>query len=186
MDTLALDFQKIYADFRPLIQRYLARLVGEFEAEDLTQEVFVRVNQALPTFRGEAQVKTWIYRIATNLAVDRMRSPSFKAPASLDVPAEVAGDIEAIEQDLWSGEKSPSPEQQVFQQQRFACYCDYIKQMPEIYRLVVLLNQLGEYTAQEIADLLGLSLETVKMRLQRGKNRLLSELRAHCRADDWL
>ena len=53
-------------------------MVGEFEAEDLTQEVMVRVSRSLPNFRGESQLRTWIYRIATNAAVDRMREPSFK------------------------------------------------------------------------------------------------------------
>ena len=48
------------------------------------------------------------------------------------------------------------------------------------------LNQLGELTAREIAAMLGLSLEVVKIRLQRGKAKLLQELKAHCKAEDWL
>ena len=60
MSDAQLDFQKIHDDFRPRLQRYLARLVGEFEAEDLTQEVFLRISRALPTFRGDSQLHTWI------------------------------------------------------------------------------------------------------------------------------
>ncbi|MDE3089851.1 MAG: RNA polymerase sigma factor, partial [Chloroflexota bacterium] len=52
MNQIVLDFDQIHADFRPKIQRYLTRLVGKDEAEDLTQEVFVKVGRALPTFRG--------------------------------------------------------------------------------------------------------------------------------------
>ena len=187
MSEAELDFQKIHADYRPRIQRYLTRLVGEFEAEDLTQEVFLRVNRALPAFRGESQLSTWIYRIATNAAVDRMRQPSYKyaAPAALPADPEAA-EAGVEERDVWSGEPAPSLEQQVFSQQGLDCFCDFLEKLPVNYRLVVALNQLSEFTAREIADLLGLSLDVVKIRLHRGKARLLRELKAHCKAEDWL
>ncbi len=79
-----LDFQDIFADFQPKILRYLSRMVGEMEAEDLTQETFVKVSQAFESFRGESKLSTWIYRIATNTALDRMRSPSFQRNTSAD------------------------------------------------------------------------------------------------------
>ncbi len=180
------DFQKIHDEFRPRIHNYLARLVGDFEAEDLTQEVFLRISRSLHDFRGESQLQTWIYRIATNAAVDRMRTPSFKhAAGTLDHDLE-SGEIEIADRNLWTGEPAPALEEQVFRNEEFDCYCDFIEQLPESYRLVVALNQLGEFTAREIAEALGLSLEAVKIRLQRGKARLLQELKAHCRAEDWL
>ncbi len=181
------DFQKVHAEYRPRIQRYLTRLVGEFEAEDLTQEFFVRVSQALPTFRGEAQLLTWIYRIATNAAVDRMRQPSYQRTVSADVlenPDEE--EIEVEDRNLWTGKLAPTLEQQVFFKQGFDCFCDFLEQLPDTYRLVTALNQLGDFTAREIADLLGLSLDVVKIRLHRGRARLLQELKAHCKAEDWL
>ena len=64
------DFGKIYEDFRPRILRYLTRLVGEGEAEDLAQEVFVKIDRGLKTFRGESRISTWIYRIATHAAIE--------------------------------------------------------------------------------------------------------------------
>jgi RNA polymerase sigma-70 factor (ECF subfamily) len=67
MDAFAEDFETIHASYRPRISRYLERLVGQSEAEDLTREVFVRVSRGLPDFRGEAKLSTWIYRIATNV-----------------------------------------------------------------------------------------------------------------------
>jgi RNA polymerase sigma-70 factor (ECF subfamily) len=76
MEACALEFQKIYDTYQPKILRYLTRMVGESDAEDLTQDVFVKVNKALGDFRGESKVSTWLYRIATNVAMDRMRSPS--------------------------------------------------------------------------------------------------------------
>ena len=74
-------FQKIYEDFRPKIIRYLTRMVGESEAEDLTQEVFTKIGQALKTFRGESQLSTWVYQIATHAALDR-RTDSLHRAAS--------------------------------------------------------------------------------------------------------
>ena len=69
-------FQKIYEDFRPKIIRYLTRMVGDSEAEDLTQEVFTKIGQALKAFRGESQLSTWVYQIATHVALDRIRQRS--------------------------------------------------------------------------------------------------------------
>lgn len=54
----------------------MMHLIGESEAEDLTQEILVKVNRALPDFRGDSSLSTWIYRIATHTAIDRLRSRS--------------------------------------------------------------------------------------------------------------
>src|SRR5918994_3131273 len=70
------EFRAIYDEFAPGIQRYLARLVGSADAEDLTQEVFARAHRAMATRRGESLVSTWLYRIATNAAIDRLRAAS--------------------------------------------------------------------------------------------------------------
>ena len=72
-----LTLDGIYKDHRRRVLIYLTRLVGEAEAEDLTQEVFVKVGKGLKDFRGESHLLTWIYRIATNTALDRLRSPAF-------------------------------------------------------------------------------------------------------------
>ncbi len=187
MTASAYDFSQIYADFHPKIVRYLGQLVGETEAEDLAQEVFIRVHRALPGFRGDSQLSTWIYRIATNTAIDRLRSPSSRRMVEMDAgqEAEEAGDEQA-DRDAWTGEEAPPAEELLFRKQRLDCYCDYIDNLPSNYRGVVALSELGEYAASEIAEMLGLSLDTVKIRLHRGRARLLSELRKACKPEDWL
>ncbi len=182
-----LDFQKIHADFRQKITRYLARLVGEFEAEDLTLEVFVRVNQNLSSFRGESRLSTWMYRIATNAALDRLRQPSYRRTAqdqSLDSSDSGAGDVE--EKDVWTWEAPASLEQLIHRREGLDCLCGVIETLPENYRTVILLDQVEDFTAKEIADILGLDLNVVKIRLHRGRLRLFQELRKHCRPEDWL
>jgi RNA polymerase sigma-70 factor, ECF subfamily len=69
-------FRKIYDENQPRIRRLLVRLVGPQEAEDLTQTVFAKAAAALPSFRGDAEISTWLYRIATNVASDWLRGRS--------------------------------------------------------------------------------------------------------------
>jgi RNA polymerase sigma-70 factor (ECF subfamily) len=178
-----LDFENIHEAFRLKIHRYLTRLIGEAEAEDLTQEVFVKVSRALQDFRGESQLSTWIYRIATNAAVDRMRNPSFHQAAALDL-SDDANEITGKE--LWTGEEPPSLEQQLLHKERYECFIEYVKNLPLKYRAILVLAELEGMTNSEIAEILGLSLETVKIRLHRGRVRLLQELKEHCKAEDWL
>ena len=73
------DFQDIYNTYYPKLVRYLTGLVGEADAEDLTQEAMVKINNGLDQFRGDSKISTWIYRIATNVARDRFRSAAFKS-----------------------------------------------------------------------------------------------------------
>ncbi len=177
-----LEFQSIHAAFRPKIRRYLTRLAGENEAEDLTQEVFVKVNHALKTFRGECELSTWIYRIATNAAIDRLRTSSLRENA-LNLP----DDTEELEEgDLWTGAESLSPEQQAMRQEMYQCFEDFVAKLPANYRIVFVLSELEELTNNEIAEILGLSLDTVKIRLHRARTRLYQELRTHCKVEDWV
>jgi len=183
MVTNAVEFEKIHEAYRAKIFRYLTGLVGEGEAEDLTQEVFIRVGQALKTFRGEAQLSTWIYRIATNAAIDKMRSSSFRQSARqslFDDTDEIDGKVIGME------EESPPIEQQLLRRQRYDCFMDYVQNLPLNYRTVVVLSELEGLTNQEIAEILGLSLDVVKVRLHRGRAKLFEELKTHCKAEDWL
>jgi RNA polymerase sigma-70 factor (ECF subfamily) len=183
MDVSGLDFQEIYDTYQARILRYLARMVGESEAEDLAQEVFVKVSQALETFRGESQLSTWLYRIATNAAIDKIRTASFRQDAELSL-LDDSNETEGI--DVWTGEETPSLEQQLMRKEMYECFVDFVKRLPPNYRAVVVLSELEQMTNNEIAGILGLSLEVVKIRLHRGRTRLLQELKTHCRAEDWL
>ena len=187
MSASVADFQSIHAEFRPKIQRYLTRLIGAQEAEDLTQEVLVKVSQALCTFRGESQLSTWIYRIATNAALDRLRSPAFRQIAPQGLADDFNSDeLEVRDRVSQDGIEAESLEQQVCRKERFECYRDYIQNLPVNYRTVVALSELEELTANEIADILGLRVDVVKIRLHRGRVRLLKELKRHCKPEDWL
>jgi RNA polymerase sigma-70 factor (ECF subfamily) len=182
MSDAELEFEQIYADFHTKIHRYLIRMVGEMEAEDLTQEVFVKLSQALKTFRGEAKLSTWIYRIATNAALDRLRSPKFQVEEKdLTEARQIAnGEAEIVDRNTWTGEQIPLVESQVYRKEMADCLQGYIRQLPEIYRTILVLSHMEELGNQEIADVLGHTLETVKMRLHRARDLLRRELAENC------
>jgi RNA polymerase sigma-70 factor (ECF subfamily) len=181
MDSVTEGFEAIHSSYRPRIVRYLTRLVGPDAAEDLTQEVFVRVSRGLQNFKGDAKLSTWIYRIATNIATDRLRSRSFKQTQSDKAISHQEGSVE--DANALPDEKSPSIERQLMRDQMSSCVNDYINALPENYRTVVILSDIEGLTNQEIAEVLDVTLDTVKIRLHRGRAKLKEELKAGCRFD---
>ncbi len=164
-----LDFQRVHDEFRPRVGRYLARLVDAREADDLTQETFLRISRALGSFRGECAVSTWVYRIATNVALDRLRSPSFQLAARQAAPGA-----------LLTLEAASAVEQEIARGKMGECIRGFIEHLPVDYRSVLVLSELEELPDREIAEVLGLSLATVKIRLHRARTRLREILEGAC------
>jgi len=181
MEASETEFQEIYTVFQPKILRYMARMVGENEAEDLTQEVFIKIGSALEIFRGEASLSTWIYRIATNSARDKLRSPSFQR-ATLNSPDQLSStcDPEIADKNVWTGEKTPLIEHQIFRKEMNDCIQGFIEKLPEDYRTVLILNEFEGLKNKEMAEILEISLAAVKIRLHRAREKLKNELRANC------
>jgi RNA polymerase sigma-70 factor (ECF subfamily) len=178
-----LKFESIHAAYRSKIKHYLSCLVGEQEAEDLTQEVFVKISRGLGSFRGECKISTWIYRVATNAALDKLRSASYVQMAQWQQFDE-SEEIDATE--VWTGEKPASIEQQLLRKERIECFIEFVQILPPNYRTVVALSELEGISNHEIAKILGCSIEVVKIRLHRGRAKLFQELRENCRPEDWL
>ncbi len=177
MENESSNFQQIDKAFRLKILRYLTHLVGEFEAEDLTQEVFIKILRNLNNFRGESQLSTWIYKIATNVAMDAMRSPvRLQKIQFIDFP-----DIKSsTETHLELPENSPSAELRLIRKQMNACIRGYIDGLPENYRTVLVLSDLEGLNVSDTAAVLGISLHTAKIRLHRARAKLKKELETHC------
>ncbi len=173
------NFQKIHDDFHPKILRYMTRVVGEGEAEDLTQEVFARIGLALKSFRGESKLSTWVYKIATNVAMDRLRHSSSRLGHEKRMSIE---DIAELEEDkeIWTDEQTPSTEERVIRQEMNGCIREIVETLPESYRSVIILSELEGFKDAEIADILGLSLQATKIRLHRARTRLKKELKTAC------
>ena len=156
-------------------------MVGESEAEDLTQIALQRVSEGLPRFRGEASLSTWIYRIATNAALDKLRSAKHEPADRLDRRGGQADDESDFEEGVVSGEaQSPSAEVTLIRAEMNTCIREFIERLPENYRTVLVLSELEGFGNGEIASVLGVRLDTVKIRLHRAREKLRNDLASGC------
>ena len=171
------DFSQIYEEFKPKILHYLSRLTGQQEAEDIAQEVFEKASRSLKSFKGESKLSTWLYRIATNTAIDRMRSPLFRRSSehtSLDE------DTRAEDRNVWTGHTKTNIDQKVIRKEMSECVREFVDKLSPDYKTVILLSELEGFKNREIADILQVSLDTVKIRLHRARAMLKKELNDGC------
>src|SRR6478735_10132074 len=150
------------------------RVIGrDEEARDVCQEAFLRAFRALPGFKGQAKFSSWLYRITLNLCRDwirrQRREPVSQMPEGVDVVelASEQGPVESIE-DL------------VARKQLSRTVGEAMRFLPEEQRTAIILKEYHGLTFQEIADLQGCPLSTVKTRLYQG----LSVLRRHLEKND--
>ena len=171
------NFSAIYSEFYPKITHYLTRLVGEHEAEDVAQTVFEKVNTNLSTFKGESKVSTWIFKIATNAALDRLKSPSYKRTPSGPLAPVPLQTVENIEMAF---SKPTSPDQKVIRDEMSDCVREFVDRLQTDYRTILVLNELEGFTNAEIADILQISVDAAKIRLHRVRAKLKKELEKGC------
>jgi RNA polymerase sigma-70 factor (ECF subfamily) len=183
MDSSQKNFSQIYQEYERPMFNYILRMVQDHEtAEDLTQEVFVRVYQHRSTFRGESSFSTWIYRLATNLCRDHFRKKSSRQERRTDVLG-IGPSAENlnIERSQSYDRTSPiSADEMVIKSEMNVCIRNYIDRLPEDYRAVIILSELHDLKNQEIAEIVECSLEIVKIRLHRARKRLKETLGANC------
>jgi RNA polymerase sigma-70 factor (ECF subfamily) len=172
-----INFKVIYEEFHPKILYYISKVRGTHEAEDITQEVFEKVNRGLDGFKGESKLSTWIYRIATNTALDKLRSSSYKHSSKHTSLQENA---RTDDRNTWTGQKDPSLDQQVIRKEMSDCVREYIDRLPPDYRSVLILSELEGFKNREIAEIFEISLENVKVRLHRARASLKKELDNGC------
>lgn len=178
MTTTELNFSDIYDEFHEKLHRYLERMVSKNNAEDLTQEVFLKINKGLKDFKGESSISTWVYRIATNAALDRMRSRSFREDGS-DIRLEQIGP-ETDTNNTVADEKALSAEREAIRNEMNECIREFVDRLPTDYRTVIILSEIRDLKNRQIAEILGISLDAVKIRLHRARVRLKAEFEAGC------
>jgi RNA polymerase sigma-70 factor (ECF subfamily) len=169
-------FEELVAERSGEIYGLLFRLTenGE-EARDLTQETFLRAFQNIDRFRGDADVRTWIYRIAINQARNRFRwwrRRKRDATVSLDQKQGESG--QSIIGTL--AEPSENPEQQTLAREREMALRSALQRLGQAYRETVILRDIEGFTYEEIADTLEINVGTVKSRLARGRQELRKKL----------
>jgi RNA polymerase sigma-70 factor (ECF subfamily) len=140
------------------------------EAEDIAQEAFVRAWQALPNFRGQAQFRTWLYRIVTNLCYNRL--PRLRRELAALGEAEAGEWVDDTPTGADPARSAEAAEQRTFLHQQIAA-------LPESYRLLVTLRFQQELSYEEIASVTSLPLGTVKTGLFRARAKLKEALQEY-------
>jgi RNA polymerase sigma-70 factor, ECF subfamily len=138
------------------------------DLEDVVQEVFLRVHRALPGFRGESEVTTWLYRITENVVRARRRKERVLRFFGLD------GSVAPSDDDLPS--PRPSPEGDLERKQRARMLYDALDRIPEIYRSPFILFEIDGLPGEEVARLVGVKLPTLWVRLSRARDQVHTEL----------
>ena len=138
------------------------------EAEDLTQDIFLKVFRSLHTFDRRANFQTWLISVSRNLCIDHYRSVR-KERESLDRNVDTA--------DLAPASPAPGPMAALEQQDRVTLLRDAMAALPEGLRTAVLLRDLQELSYQDIAERLGVPEGTVKSRINRGRTELARQVR---------
>lgn len=161
------SFEELMLIYEKKIYNYCLRMTNcREDAEDLTQEVFVRVYKHLKGFHGNSSFSTWIFRIAHNICIDYFRSAKAET-ISISQPKSPE-DQRKIE--LPSND--PSPEEEVLrkEQQKFLLKC--ISELRPEYRSAIILRDIQHHRYEEIADILDIPLGTVKSYISRARMNL--------------
>jgi RNA polymerase sigma-70 factor (ECF subfamily) len=172
-----MDYSQIYEQYYRKITKYLAGIVGQMEAEDLAQEVFIKVGKSLDNLRDPSRLSSWIFEIAMNTAKDRLRHRSSMKSGGDSLTPFPKEDQDGGMRD----KKARTPEENLEYSSMIECYLGFVKELPKLYYEVYVLSEFEELSNKEIAKRLSLPIETVKMRLHRARTRLYEELRTHCR-----
>jgi len=163
----ALEFDVVYRQHAQRVARWVARLGGPWvDVEDLTQEVFLIVNRQLPSFRGDSQLGTWLFRIAANVvANDRRRRairPWWKRLVRDD------------ERQIPSPDDSPL--RRLERRETHQQFYEVLDSLRERYREVLVLFELEQMSTAGIADLLGQNVGNVRLLLHRARAAFLKEM----------
>ena len=171
------EFNNVYNEYYPIVLRYVSRIVGINDAEDIAQDVFDKINRALGGFQGKSKLSTWIYRIATNTAIDRTRSAAF-GHAAKHIAIEDGAEHEP--HSVLKDNKPPSTDQLVIRKEMSECINEYIETLPHDYKTIIVLSELEGLANKEIAEILDISLDNVKVRLHRARAKLKLVLNEAC------
>ncbi|TCZ73404.1 RNA polymerase sigma factor [Paenibacillus albiflavus] len=155
--------------YRMLVDRHqgyiytiIRQMVDHTEtAEDLTQEVFVKMYRSIEGYRGDAKLTTWLYRLTVNVVQDYRRS--LKRRPLQSAMAKVKD---------WLSYNEAQPEEQIISREERDLKWQLIAELPDKYRLILILHYLKEFSYQEIAEITQMPIKTIETRLYRAKKML--------------
>ena len=166
-------FRIIFNDNQKKVINACYRLVNDIDtAEDLTQEVFIKVYSSINQFRGESQLSTWIYRIAITKSLDHLRAQ--KRKKRMAILKYLSGDDE--KQIEIEAPKDQNPDVIIDNSERMKDLNDAINSLPENQRVAFSLSKYDEMSSKEIAEVLSTSISAVESLIHRAKKNLEKRL----------
>ncbi len=161
-------FEEVYLRFGSMVYNLAFRMCGKEEkAEDLTQEIFLRIHRHLERFNGRSSLKTWVYRVALNHCRSKLsRRRIFTRPLADENAGEGVDLVDARR----------DPEQRTLAQDTAAQVARALRELKPAFREAVILRDLEGMTYEEIAEILKIRIGTVRSRIARGRDRLRTVL----------
>ena len=161
---------ELASTYGPRIHQLAFRYLKNWEdAEEVTQDVIVKVVGKLDAFRGDAALSSWIYRITFNTAMSRLRCARFSRPLEVSesdvAPAARDGRAQALEPADWS----TLADDEVHRRELRAKLVEALVELPAVYRVPVLLRDIHDLTTEEASAVLRVKSQTLKSRLHRGR-----------------
>ncbi len=165
-------FETLVTEYEKGVYAIAQRMTGNPEdAADMTQETFIKAYNSLQSFRGDSKFSVWLYRIASNVCLDFLRSRSRKPAVSLSVE-----DDEGEETELDIADESQSPELLLERGLTRDAVRRGLQALPPDYKQILLLREIQGLSYEEIADVLQIEVGTVKSRIFRARKRLCTFL----------
>ena len=178
-------YAQIVVAYQDRLYNAVLRIVGDNdEAGELTQEAFTRGLEKIDSFRGEASAYTWLFRIAMNLAISQLRKVQRKRTFSLDRPMsngrhEGPDDQASGLVDRLARDRNASPAEAMEKRERDEEVLAALGRLDAEHRAVLVMRDVEGFDYQQMADVLGLPLGTLKSRLFRARLRTRDELKSY-------
>jgi RNA polymerase sigma-70 factor, ECF subfamily len=170
-----MEFWDIYDHYYVKVRRFILTLVkDEWVADDLIQETFLKIQNNLKNLKDPSKLSSWIFRIAYNLCQDHFRKLKRSRKEERIDQEEMEDFKEALIQ------KGPDIQKELEQRQMGECVQNQINLLPESLRTVLVLFDIMEFSHQEIADILRITVKNVKVRLHRARKKLRPILEEKC------
>jgi RNA polymerase sigma-70 factor (ECF subfamily) len=170
-------FAELMRRYQSQVERVLYHLAPDWhDRADLAQEVWIRVYRNIQRLQEPSKFRGWLSRIATNLFYDELRKRKRGAsPLSLDAPRTV----DDGEMDWEIAGDAPGPEEELTTREFYEQLREAIADLPEVFRTTIVLREIQGLAYEEIAEITGVSLGTVKSRIARARLRLQSQLQGY-------
>ncbi|MCS7033769.1 MAG: sigma-70 family RNA polymerase sigma factor [Phycisphaerae bacterium] len=177
-------FGQIVLRYQDRLYTAVLRMVGDRDdARELTQEAFTRALMSLDSFRAEAGPYTWLFRIAMNLAISRLRKSARRRVVSLDTGGNGSGNAPVDQAaglvNRLTGRCEELPHEAVAQRELQQQVLAALGRLDSEYRAILVMRDIEGFDYQQMADVLGLPLGTLKSRLFRARLALRDELKAY-------